>query len=171
MGWIITFGGHHAFKFGTIYSFGGHIGCNYSHTSLNRSSSVTAMLEDLEWEPLEQRKSDACLYMFYKIVNLRAIWEGGVTQGTQYPISKLFYPQSPISHCCKVQPRLCVLPISLELCGVQVCMTYSFKGLSSDCVMRSNSDMFKSATSLALIFFIFLQCKIVFLIKLFLFTF
>ena len=34
------------------------------------SSSVTAMLEDLEWEPLEQRRSDACLYMFYTIVNL-----------------------------------------------------------------------------------------------------
>ena len=28
------------------------------------------MLEDLEWEPLEQIRSDACLYMFYKIVNL-----------------------------------------------------------------------------------------------------
>ena len=30
---IITFGGHHAFKFGIIYSNGGHIGFNYTHTS------------------------------------------------------------------------------------------------------------------------------------------
>ena len=33
---MIKFGGHHASKFGIIYSNGGHIGFNYAHTSLNR---------------------------------------------------------------------------------------------------------------------------------------
>ena len=32
---IIKFGGHHASKFGIIYSNGGHIGFNYNHTSLS----------------------------------------------------------------------------------------------------------------------------------------
>ena len=31
---IITFGGHHASKFIIIYSYGGHIGLNYTNTSL-----------------------------------------------------------------------------------------------------------------------------------------
>ena len=31
---IIKFGGHHASKFGITYSNGGHIGFNYTHTSL-----------------------------------------------------------------------------------------------------------------------------------------
>ena len=41
---IIKFGGHHAYNFGILYSSGGHIGFNYTHTSLNRSDCV-----ELSW--------------------------------------------------------------------------------------------------------------------------